>query len=214
MPRHVLLAGAGALALSVAAASAQGTMEAADIDGDGRISAAEWSVLEAESDRWRSYDADASGGVSRDEFRAGEFARHDRNADGVLDAGEYQARRFGIDPLAGAGVGPDVAAETAPTNSTLADAAAADAAAFDGQAATAGLSDFDADADASLSPEEFGASLEGETGPGSFAVYDADASGEIDRDEFAAGEFRRFDFDGDAMIDGEEFQLFLDDHPD
>lgn len=92
-----ILTAAGATAMLVVGAHAFGP-ERHDTDGDGVISSAEYEAWK--SKRYDKFDADGDGEITRAEWLAKKggdnagkaFDRADENGDGVLDAGEVDAR--------------------------------------------------------------------------------------------------------------------------
>ena len=69
------------------------------------------------------------------------------------------------------------------------------------------MSDYDTDADAMISADEFQTGYEGDASSGPFGTYDTDESGDITMDEFAAGEFMRADRDASGGIDADEYEV-------
>lgn len=89
MNRTFTFAAATMLSAGVAFADAHtGMMGDFDMDGDAMLNDAEFGEAEGNR-RFMSYDADGSGDVSEEEFRAGEFSRYDASGDGMIDGDEY-----------------------------------------------------------------------------------------------------------------------------
>ncbi len=60
-----------------------------DMDGNSMLNDAEFGEVDSDNMRFMDYDADESGDVSEDEFRAGEMRRYDANRDMSLDTDEF-----------------------------------------------------------------------------------------------------------------------------
>jgi Ca2+-binding EF-hand superfamily protein len=73
-----------------------------------------------------------------------------------------------------------------------------------GAAAQMYMSDLDANADSQLDMDEFTRAHDDMH----HADYDADGDGMVSRDEFRTGEFRRWDENGDGMMDAGEYGMY------
>ena len=207
--KHTLTLTAAALVTGFGAAQAQEeTVGEYDTNGDGYVSSAEFVAhSEGEFDR---LDADRSGGVSRQEFAAGQFSRHDVNEDEALEVGEYRASLVGIDALRYMG---QEAAGVTDDSTYRAGTVGIDALQNMGQeppqdgetAADAGFSAYDADSDQALDHDEYVMSL-----GDAFEVSDRDASGELSPQELEQARFSDFDSDDDGRLDTAEFQDWVD----
>src|SRR5918995_599253 len=89
MTRAPLTLSASLLAVSITAAAAQTAMTDFDANTDNMISGEEFAAGLGKGEMYRTWDADQSRTVSREEFTTGSFRLFDRDRDGNLSTVEF-----------------------------------------------------------------------------------------------------------------------------
>ena len=142
-----------------------------DADASGGITAEEFATGFG-TDHFTSFDADASGALDQNEFTQGLFDRFDMNDDQALAQDEFDTG----------------------TNTLWGD-----------EYAGATFGDLDADASGDVTQEEFTTGFDASSAYGEF---DADTNDEVSQEEFTQGLYGTFDADADASLSEEEFGGF------